>query len=203
MGAWKKTKKRNYILNIFRKDAWGKYARKLTNKQVISKPERYIKYQDELLYKVVGSPFLWFFRQLLRRRETFPYKTKEEPKDRIFRTRKILQQYYSNLNFHNIKIHIKKAGLKNGLGYSLNFYKMLERRLDVMCVRVFFYSTLKEAKQFIKNGFITVNNQVIKSCNYILKDKDILSVREDVRLQYKIKYLSNLLKKQIIYITKK
>jgi ribosomal protein S4 len=75
---------------------------------------------------------------------------------------------------------------------------MLERRLDVMCVRAHFYSTLREAKQFIKNGLILVNNQIIKSCHYILKDKDVLTVRPELRYQFKVKYLNKLLTGQIL-----
>jgi ribosomal protein S4 len=69
---------------------------------------------------------------------------------------------------------------------------MLERRLDVMCLRTYLYTTLKEAKEYISNGYITVNNKIIKSCNYILKDKDIFSVRPNLRFEYKLRYLDGL-----------
>jgi len=93
---------------------------------------------------------------------------------------------------------MKKASVKNGMGAPLNFYKLLERRLDVMCLRVFFHKTLREAKQYIKNGFITVNGKIIKSINYILKDSDIMSIREDLRLGYKKKYLFELKRGEIL-----
>jgi len=67
-----------------------------------------------------------------------------------------------------------------------------------MCVRANLFYTLRESKQFIKNGLVKVNHQIIKSANYILKDKDILSVRDDLRLEFKEKYLSNLLSGQIL-----
>lgn len=150
--AWRKTRQTNYGLKLIRQDLWGKYARKISNKKVINKQEYLIKHHDDILHRIHASPIYWFFKQEKRKREGFPFSVREKRKHRIFRTRKLLQAYYENLKFHNIKIHIKKAGLKNGYGYPLNFYKMLERRLDVMCLRVFFYKTLREAKQYIKNG---------------------------------------------------
>jgi len=183
MTSWKKTKKRNYgIKTLIRQDFWGKYARKRANNRIINKYEHKIMDHDDIINRTPGSYIAWFVSQLHKKREVFPYRKREREKDRKFRTRKILQVYYENLNFHNIKIHKKRAKIKNGLGSSVNFYKMLERRLDVMCVRSYFYSTLREAKQFIKNGLVMVNNQIIKSCNYILKDKDILTIRPDLRI---------------------
>lgn len=199
MGSWKKTKKRNYgIKFLIRQDLWGKYARKRANNQIINKYEHKIIDHDDILYRNPGSHIAWLVSQIHKKREVFPYRRKEREKERKFRTRKLLQVYYENLKFHNIKIHIKKSGIKNGLGANINFYKMLERRLDVMCVRSHFYSTLREAKQFINNGLVMVNNQIIKSCHYILKDQDILTIRKDLRLEYKIKYLKKLLTGQIL-----
>lgn len=199
MTSWKKTKKRNYgIKTLIRQDLWGKYARKRANNQIINKYEHKILDHDDILYKTPGSHIAWVVQQLHKKREVFPYRRREREKDRSFRTRKLLQVCYENLRFHNIKIHIKKSRLKNGLGINVNFYKMLEQRLDVMCVRSNFYTTLKEAKQFINNGFVLVNNKIIKSCHHILKDKDILTIKPELRLEYKIKYLNNLLSGQIL-----
>lgn len=195
--AWKKTKKTNYGLKLIRQDLWGKYARKISHRG-INKQEYMIRDHDDVLHKIHASQIYWFVKQEKQKREGIPFKLKEEKKHRKFRTRKLLKIYYENLKFHNIKIHMKKAGVKNGMGYTLNFYKLLERRLDVMCLRVFFYKTLREAKQYIKNGFITVNGKVMKSVNYILKDSDILSVRGDLIFDYKIKYLEELKRGQIL-----
>jgi len=199
MTSWKKTKKRNYgIKALIRQDLWGKYARKRANKHMINKYEHRLLNNDDILYKSPGSYISWLVQRLHKKREIFPFRKREREKDRKFRTRKLLQVHYENLKFHNIKIHIKKAGLKNGLGINVNFFKMLERRLDVMCVRSHFYSTLREAKQFIKNGLVMVNNQIIKSCHYILKDKDVLTIRPELRYQFKLKYLNKLLTGQVL-----
>jgi len=199
MTSWKLTKKRNYGLkNLIRQDLWGKYARKRANRRVINKYEYRIQHHDDAIYRTPGSSMAWLLYQLHKKREVFPHRKRERDKDRIFRTRKILQIHYENLNFHNIKRHIKQSGIKNGFGRNINFYKILERRLDVMCVRAHFYSTLKEAKQFIKKGLIMVNNQVIKSCNYVLKDKDILTIKPELRLKFKLQYLKKLLTGQIL-----
>jgi ribosomal protein S4 len=196
--AWKKTKKTNYGLKLLRQDLWGKYAKKISNRKVINKQEFYIKYHDDLVNRIHSSAIFWWLKQEKRKREGYPFPMKEKEKERKFRTRKLLKCYYDNLSFHNIKIHMKRAQVKNDYGYTLNFYKMLERRLDVMCLRVFFYNTLREAKQFINNGCITVNGKIMQSVNYILKDDDILSVRGDLRYTFKKKYLDDLQRGRIL-----
>jgi len=135
--AWKKSKKTNYGLKLIRQDLWGKYARKIANRG-INKQEYMIRDHDDILHRTHASQIYWFYKQAKHKREGFPFKIKENKKERTFRTRKLLKFYYENLKFHNIKIHMKKAGVKNGMGFTLNFYKFLERRLDVMCLRVFF-----------------------------------------------------------------
>lgn len=179
-----------FFLTQYPHDAWGKYTR--LYKESVTRHERFLKETDDGIYRTPGSYIMYLYYKQLRRREPEIYSLKESNKVRKRRTRKLLQLYYENLDFHSIKMHMKKSHTKNGFPYTYNFYKMLERRLDVMCLRTYLYTTLKEAKQFISNGFITVNNKIIKSCNYILKDKDVFSVKKELRYDYKVKYLEGL-----------
>lgn len=183
-------RKTNFFLTQYPHDAWGKYTR--LYKESVTRHEKFLKETDDGIYRTQGSFIMYLYYRQLRRREPEIYSLKESGKVRKRRTRKILQLYYENLDFHSIKMHMKKSHTKNGYPYTYNFYKMLERRLDVMCLRTYLYTTLKEAKQYISNGFVTVNNKIIKSCNYILKDKDVFSVRPELRYNYKVKYLEGL-----------
>ena len=179
-----------FFLTQYPHDAWGRYTR--LYKESVTRHEKFLKETDDGIYRTQGSFIMYLYYRQLRRREPEIYSLRESGKERKRRTRKILQLYYENLDFHSIKMHMKKSHTKNGNPYTYNFYKMLERRLDVMCLRTYFYTTLKEAKEYISNGFITVNNKIIKSCNYILKDKDVFSVRPDLRYDYKVRYLEGL-----------
>ena len=179
-----------FFLTQYPHDAWGRYTR--LYKESVTRHEKFLKETDDGIYRTQGSFIMYLYYRQLRRREPEIYSLRESGKERKRRTRKILQLYYENLDFHSIKMHMKKSHTKNGFPYTYNFYKMLERRLDVMCLRTYLYTTLKEAKEYISNGFITVNNKIIKSCNYILKDKDIFSVRPELRYDYKIRYLEGL-----------
>ena len=179
-----------FFLTQYPHDAWGRYTR--LYKESVTRHEKFLKETDDGIYRTQGSFIMYLYYRQLRRREPEIYSLRESGKERKRRTRKILQLYYENLDFHSIKMHMKKSHTKNGFPYTYNFYKMLERRLDVMCLRTYLYTTLKEAKEYISNGFITVNNKIIKSCNYILKDKDIFSVRPDLRYYYKVRYLEGL-----------
>jgi len=190
MTLGKYDRKTCFFLNQYPHDAWGRYTR--LYKESVTQHEKYIKQTDDGIYRTKGSYIMFLYYRQLNRREPEIYSLRETGKKRKMRTRKILQLYYENLDFNKIKMLMKRSHKKNGFPYTYNFFKMLERRLDVMCLRTYFYTTLKEAKEYINNGFVTVNDKIIKSCNYILKDKDIFSVRPDLRFEYKVQYLEDL-----------
>ncbi len=53
---------------------------------------------------------------------------------------------------------------------------ILERRLDVALVRLCFCRSISEARQLILHSKILVNNLPIKTCSYLLKNGDIISI---------------------------
>ena len=69
----------------------------------------------------------------------------------------------------------KKAKGNTGV----NFLKLLERRLDSVLFRMRFANSFEEIRQFITHKHILVNGKVVNSPSYLIKDGDIVSVKQE------------------------
>ena len=55
--------------------------------------------------------------------------------------------------------------------------KILERRLDIITSKMFFFDTLQNTRQFIQHKGILVNNKVVNLCSYLVNPGDIISIK--------------------------
>ena len=74
-----------------------------------------------------------------------------------------------------------------------NFFSLLERRLDVALKRAFFFSTLKQARQWIQRGKILVNNQPISVSSYLLQPADFITIIPRARIKWRKQSLARAL----------
>nr|UXN44147.1 ribosomal protein S4 [Navicula sp.] len=92
--------------------------------------------------------------------------------------KKIFNIYYGGLRRKPLKKEMtkiyKQSIQKNNNGSFC--IEMFESRLYVILKKVYFCSTVREAKQLIANGQIKVNNVTENNCNHILKHGDLISV---------------------------
>ena len=103
--------------------------------------------------------------------------------------KKIFSIYYGGLQRKPLKKEMtkiyKQSKQKNNNG---NFcIETFESRLYVVLRKVYFCSTVREAKQLIINGNIKINNVTENNYNYILKHGDLISVNRDYHKTIKIK----------------
>lgn len=61
----------------------------------------------------------------------------------------------------------------------LQTYAALEKRLEFALFRAMFASSIRQAREFIKNGHVKVNGTTIKHPSYPLKSGDVFSVNPD------------------------
>ena len=95
--------------------------------------------------------------------------------------------------FHNL---YKKAKFYEG-NQTMNFVKLLERRLDVILFRAKVSPSFHEIRQFIQHGHVKVNNRIVKTSSFLLKKNDSFSFKRSSRDFIKSKsktYLSKLVK---------
>ena len=88
-----------------------------------------------------------------------------------------LKAYYGNINERQFRNIYRKALSKRG-DTTENLIALLESRLDTVIYRAKFAQTVFSARQMINHGHITVNKKRVNIASYIVRDTDLIEVRE-------------------------
>ena len=88
-----------------------------------------------------------------------------------------LKAYYGNINERQFRNIYRKALSTRG-DTTENLIALLESRLDTVIYRAKFAITVFEARQIINHGHITVNKKRVNIASYVVKDTDLIEVRE-------------------------
>ncbi len=88
-----------------------------------------------------------------------------------------LKGYYGNIGEKQFKKYYEEAVRRKG-DTSENLIELLERRLDAVIYRMKFAITPFAARQFVNHGHITVNGKRLNIPSYIVKDGDMIEVKE-------------------------
>jgi ribosomal protein S4 len=98
-------------------------------------------------------------------------RSKKIYKNSLLAKTQINQMFGHSLNKKNVKKQLYKSNMFiSGLNSLLIKYLF---RLDVLLWKVHIFSTIDEVKNFIKRGFILVNNQIVEP-TYMLKTGDVI-----------------------------
>ena len=91
-----------------------------------------------------------------------------------------LKGYYGNIGEKQFRRYYQAASqLRGDTGEHL--IGLLERRLDAVVYRAKFVPTVFSARQFISHGHISVNGKKVNIPSYLVKDGDVVEVREKSR----------------------
>ena len=88
-----------------------------------------------------------------------------------------LKAYYGNINERQFRNIYRKALAKKG-DTTENLIALLESRLDTIIYRAKFATTVFSARQMINHGHIRVNKKKVNISSYLVKDTDLIEVRE-------------------------
>ena len=88
-----------------------------------------------------------------------------------------LKGYYGNISERAFLKYYKEAVRLKG-DSSEKLIELLERRLDAVVYRMKFAVTPFAARQFVSHGHVTVNGQRVNIPSYLVKDEDVIEVRE-------------------------
>ena len=88
-----------------------------------------------------------------------------------------LNAYYGNINERQFRNIYRKALSKRG-DTTENLIALLESRLDTVIYRGKFAMTVFAARQLINHGHIRVNQKKVNISSYLVKETDIIEVRE-------------------------
>ena len=88
-----------------------------------------------------------------------------------------LKSYYGNINERQFRNIYRKALAKRG-DTTENLIALLESRLDTVIYRAKFATTVFSARQMINHGHIKVNKKRVNISSYLVKDTDLIEVRD-------------------------
>ena len=88
-----------------------------------------------------------------------------------------LKAYYGNINERQFRNIYRKALSKRG-DTTENLIALLESRLDTVIYRGKFAPTVFAARQLINHGHIRVNKKKVNISSYLVKETDVIEVRE-------------------------
>ncbi len=91
-----------------------------------------------------------------------------------------LKGYYGNITERQFRRYYETATRKRG-DTGENLIEILERRLDAVVYRLKFVPTVFAARQFINHGHIMVNGKRVNIPSYMVKDGDVIEVRQKSR----------------------
>ena len=91
-----------------------------------------------------------------------------------------LKGYYGNINERQFRKIYEEARRRRG-DTGQNLVELLERRLDAVIYRMKFVPTVFAARQFVNHGHIRVNGRKVNIPSYLVKDGDVIEVRQKSR----------------------
>ena len=91
-----------------------------------------------------------------------------------------LKGYYGNIGERQFRGYYAEASRRRG-DTGENLIGLLERRLDAVVYRAKFVPTVFAARQFVNHGHITVNGKRVNIPSYLVKDGDVIQVKQKSR----------------------
>ncbi len=88
-----------------------------------------------------------------------------------------LKGYYGNIGEKQFRKYYEEAVRRKG-DTSENLIELLERRLDAVIYRMKFAITPFASRQFVNHGHVTVNGKKVNIPSFLVKDGDVIEVRE-------------------------
>ncbi|WP_374443285.1 30S ribosomal protein S4 [Stella sp.] len=91
-----------------------------------------------------------------------------------------LKGYYGNIGERQFRRIYEEAVRRRG-DTGENLIELLERRLDAVVYRMKYVPTVFAARQFVSHGHVTVNGKRVNIPSYMVKDGDVVAVKEKSR----------------------
>jgi|NorSeaMetagenome_1021524.scaffolds.fasta_scaffold31398_1 small subunit ribosomal protein S4 len=100
-----------------------------------------------------------------------------QPNARLYglrlKSKQLVKKYYGGIKEKQLQKYYLST---KGFGDNSKVFSLLECRLDITLYRMFFATTLFEARQYINHGFIKVNGIRVKQKSHLLREGDMISI---------------------------
>jgi small subunit ribosomal protein S4 len=107
-------------------------------------------------------------------------KTKTSDYGVQLKAKQTLKGYYGNITERQFRKIYAEASRRRG-DTGENIIGLLERRLDAVVYRAKFVPTVFAARQFVNHGHVNVNGRRVNIPSYLVKEGDVVSVRDKAR----------------------
>lgn len=189
-----------------------KGERSKTNKQVskTSIAKKFSSNLDNQLYKSFASPLIEDFGPQDRLTPIAIYSIDqinlELRRNRILKSsdfgyqlqeRKKLRWFYGGISTGNLRKIFKESYAKD-LTLGSSVFQILEKRLDVVLYRSGFFGSIYEARQWIFNKRIYINDRLINRPSYQMQPGDIVTIQE----KWHLLLVQNILERFLVFLKK-
>ncbi len=118
-----------------------------------------------------------------------------------------IRYFYFNIKRHQWRLYAKRKAYNRMFRYkynvdmrsyfknyqvNANFLSLIERRLDVILFRSNFAISMSHARQLVQHKHVLVNNITVFSCNFIVKNFDIICLKKPMELKIRRLLISRL-----------
>lgn len=102
---------------------------------------------------------------------------------RMYTNMRMVSTMYGGLGYTELRHVAQRAHQCHGI-WSINFIKLLERRLDVCLWRALWATSPIQARDMVRRGHITVNGHVCTQSSYSVQPGDVIAICSQRRSQY-------------------
>jgi ribosomal protein S4 len=111
--------------------------------------------------------------------------------------RKKLRWFYGGISTRNLRKIFKESYTKD-LTLGSSVFQTLEKRLDVVLYRSGFFGSIYEARQWVFNKRIFINDRLINRPSYQMQPGDILTIQE----KWHLLLIQNILERFVVFLKK-
>lgn len=116
----------------------------------------------------------------------------------ILRTLSVFRTYYGDYSIKKFKYFIQRLK-KRKLDFISKCLTLFESRLDILLYRLNYFKNPREARNFVRNKNVIINNNIKKELNYQLYINDIIEIKKKWKHFFYQKIFKKLKLKKIIY----
>ena len=167
------------LIRLYKRDLWGR----IIQKRKLLLIRNYIIKLYKLKNKFKRKKRVGFYR--INNFEKPVYFRRKTKYGKYFILRRQFRIFYGFLSIKMIKKIIKKSFRKR---YALCYFiYLMESRIDVLVYRLHIVKSVRSARQWIFNGNVIINNNIIINPGYNVKKGDLILFNKNIMLLNKTK----------------
>jgi ribosomal protein S4 len=192
----------NYkFMNKYEVDFWGYLTSCSNGKRFFKKMFKLFcfkyRYQIRFLKFLYKKPYIKFnYPRIMQKKK----RRKLYVKNYIVRLHDLLRfrVYYGDMTIKKFRKYLQKVNSRR-LDFESKICFLLESRLDILLFRLNLVKNPREARQYIKNKKIKVNDNIVNKINYQLYINDVITFDKELSTFFFKNLLLKLRKKKVLF----